>query len=133
GYTAAGRRDNPYGAAGIIPLTQSPSVGPSVACRSAAALQPDGKLVVAWRDGSNNAIMLARLNSDGSLDGSFGAGGIAASSVAQYVTSVALQADGKIVVAGSPGPPFSGASSIARFNTNGPPDPPLRPVRAGRP
>lgn len=59
---------------------------------------------------------LARYNSDGSLDASFGDGGKAP--FPYFARSIALQSDGKIVVAGS----VSSAGidfAVARYNANG--------------
>jgi uncharacterized delta-60 repeat protein len=96
------------------------------------AVQPDGKIVVAGSAlalGSfNNNFMLARFNSDGSLDASFGSGGFVsqdlASSSDDTVSAMVLQSDGKIVLAGdtivNPGS-FNAQYylSLARFDTNG--------------
>src|SRR6185436_1806243 len=73
------------------------------------AVQADGKIVVAGTDESstpNSAqFVLARYYSDGSLDSSFGNGGKVSTSVGQfnYAHAMVIQADGKIVVAGSAG------------------------------
>jgi uncharacterized delta-60 repeat protein len=79
----------------------------------ASVLQPDGKLLVAGSNGSNLAI--ARHNSDGSLDTSFGTGGTVTNTFATYGSGLALQSDGKIVVVGSASSNFG----IARYNANG--------------
>jgi uncharacterized delta-60 repeat protein len=76
----------------------------------AVAVQPDGKLVVA---GSSKAsadfalsdydIVLARYRPDGTLDSAFGSGGTVVTALSagdDEVFAVALQPDGKIVVAG---------------------------------
>src|SRR5262249_8118576 len=65
------------------------------------ALQADGKIVIAGRDASN--FMVARYSAvNGSPDVSFGNNGIAAWPVAAYDTAdVALEPDGRIVVAGT--------------------------------
>jgi uncharacterized delta-60 repeat protein len=60
------------------------------------AVAPDGKVVVAGKKGSNMAV--ARLNADGTLDTSFGTGGLFESGRHTEVTSVAVQGDGKIIV-----------------------------------
>ena len=49
-------------------------VGPEAAA-NATAVQPDGKILVAGRQGSN--AFLARFNPDGSRDATFGDGGVA--------------------------------------------------------
>ena len=70
----------------------------------AVAEQSDGKIVAAGYvyNGSYNDIALARYNTDGSLDTSFGTGGVATASfgVTSRANAVAIQSDGKIVVAG---------------------------------
>ena len=65
----------------------------------ATALQPDGKIVIGggYFDSVNNVArsLLARLNSDGSLDTAFHP-----STDTGYVFSLALQPDGKVVIGG---------------------------------
>ena len=75
----------------------------------AGALQSDNKIIVGgWvQDGGSAGweIALARLNTDGSLDSSFGSGGKIIEdlpgSTGSYITGIEVQADGKIVVAGT--------------------------------
>jgi uncharacterized delta-60 repeat protein len=70
------------------------------------AVQPDGKIVVAGVSSTGNwnrVFSVARYTADGSLDSSFGNGGSVLTSIGPYyqeATSVAIQSDGKIVVAG---------------------------------
>ncbi len=69
------------------------------------ALQSDGKIVVAGGtyNGSNDDFALARYNADGSLDTTFDVDGKLTTdfaSLSDSVSSIALQSDGKIVVAG---------------------------------
>src|SRR5437870_6410986 len=79
----------------------------SFAHATGVAVQADGKIVVAGTDESNSAqFVLARYHTDGSLDTSFGNGGKVSTSVGQpfnYAYGIAIQADGKIVVAGYAG------------------------------
>ena len=87
-------------------------------------LQPDGKAVIAGHtNGSNEDFMLARYTTTGSLDGTFGSGGIIITPVGtshEAITNVALQADGKIIAAGhSINASTSNDFSVARYNTNG--------------
>ena len=68
-----------------------------------AVLQPDGKIVVAgYTQAVNSPTAVARLNADGSLDGTFGAGGKVTINfgAAMFGNAVALQANGRILVAG---------------------------------
>jgi uncharacterized delta-60 repeat protein len=93
----------------------------------AVAIQSDGKIVVAGTsdNGSANDFVLARYNTNGSLDTSFGIGGKVVTSTYpghnSIATSMAIQADGKIVVAGYDAPTNSSTSdmSVVRYNTNG--------------
>ncbi len=86
------------------------------------AIQPDGKIVVAG--GSGQKFAVARYNSDGSLDSQFGNGGKAKVSISggygnDAGESVAIQSDGKIVVAGHTSNGSKGEFAVARFNPNG--------------
>src|SRR5215471_12254054 len=68
-------------------------------------VQPDNKIIQLGNFTMNGAsyISAVRFTSDGSLDNSFGQGGKALNSISQYtyISSGALQSDGKILVAGS--------------------------------
>jgi uncharacterized delta-60 repeat protein len=92
------------------------------------ALQPDGKLVllVVGR-GTHAEILVVRLNPDGSLDTGFANSGLARSDVGPHddlPRAVAVQADGKIVVAaqvsndGRVPPSFA----LLRYGSDGQPD-----------
>jgi uncharacterized delta-60 repeat protein len=95
---------------------------------SAVAIQPDGRIVVGGTcttTADDTDFALARYNSDGSLDGAFGAGGKLnfdlGGKVEDHINSVLLQSDGRIVVVG---PTLLNSSSglntaLARFNQNG--------------
>ena len=72
---------------------------------AAVALQPDGKIVVvgsAVNSGGTSDFAVARYNPNGTLDTSFSGDGKVTTSIdyQEYGTAVALQPDGKIVVAG---------------------------------
>ena len=95
----------------------------NAASAESVAVQNDGKIVVAGRAGRPD-FAVARYNSDGSLDTTFGGGGkvITQSARTGGGKSIALQSDGKIVVAGYYGPSGGfGKSSFAlvRYNANG--------------
>ena len=84
------------------------NIGFAVNQGSLVTVQPDGKILLAnfgtASSGGNNEFTLARYNADGSLDASFGGAGkvttdFGFSSDTGY--SVTLQADGKILVAGT--------------------------------
>jgi uncharacterized delta-60 repeat protein len=86
---------------------------------AAVAVQPDGKVLIAGlftTVNGTNRNSIARLNADGSLDGSFNPG----TGVNGTVSSVALQLDGKVLIGGS----FTSVNgtnrnNIARLNANG--------------
>lgn len=92
------------------------------------AIQPDGKIVVAGvafnDDTFGNEIAVARYLPDGSLDKKFAAKGkttFASKNADNTARKVALQADGKIVIAGYSWP-FEGGTSdflLLRYTTNG--------------
>ena len=93
----------------------------------AVAMQPDGRIVVAGYSGtgSNARIALVRYLPDGSLDASFGNAGRLLTELPGIAYAVAIQPDGKIVVAGDS--PRSLASDfsdfvVARFQSDGTPD-----------
>ncbi|MDE3057337.1 MAG: VCBS repeat-containing protein [Bacteroidota bacterium] len=81
----------------------------------AVAIQSNGKIVVAGY--SNNNFAVLRYDTTGSLDASFGTGGKVTTDFGgfEYGYGIAIQTDGKIVVAGDAGPGFA----VARYDTNG--------------
>ena len=90
---------------------------------SAVAVQSDGKIVVAGTGGFAGAssLQVLRLNRDGSPDTGFSGDGRASAS--PYATNnaagLAIQPDGKIVVAGSFGGMSSSRFGVVRFNADG--------------
>jgi len=69
----------------------------------ALAVQPDGKILIAGEFDTVNGTThrcIARLNADGTVDNSFDAGPISSTGYL-FIGSLALQADGKIVVGGN--------------------------------
>ncbi|MGB7209104.1 MAG: hypothetical protein WBD27_10630 [Pyrinomonadaceae bacterium] len=95
----------------------------SISNTHASALQPDGKTVLAGTFDYWNfrKCTLMRLNADGSLDTSFNGDGRVATNFTGFSSTpctayeVKVQADGKIVMAGSLGD----YGFLARFNSNG--------------
>ena len=77
-------------------------------------LQPDGK-VVAVGFGPGGKVALIRYNSDGSLDNTFGTGGIVLGPSNGTAEKAALQPDGKIVIVGTGG----SGMFVARYLSNG--------------
>lgn len=94
--------DNSFGTNGLV-LTDFNNGGDIA---HALTQQPDGKIVVAGyaHNGQDDDWAVARYNPDGSLDTGFGVGGIVTTTFGDYdewAYGVAIQPDGKIVVAGT--------------------------------
>jgi uncharacterized delta-60 repeat protein len=86
-------------------------------------LQPDGKFVAVGSTVINQFanFALARFNANGTLDASFGTGGVVTTGfgVSAEATSVAVQADGKIVAAGFANLDGADDFALVRYNSNG--------------
>jgi uncharacterized delta-60 repeat protein len=130
-YNPDGTLDPGFGVKGVAVTL----VGKDGSGASAAVLQPDGKIIVAGQtqqvsiQGINGPLGLLRYMPDGSLDGSFGTGGIVifpASNGGQFsqyfdVSSIVLEPDGKSVVSGTSSFGTSGIqrAELIRFNVDG--------------
>jgi uncharacterized delta-60 repeat protein len=97
--------------------------GTSTATARAVALLPDGKIVVAGTANGNFA--LARYHRNGTLDKSFGRDGKVTTDLGgeEGATAVALQPDGKIVVAGVSNDSGNNDFALARYHRAGALDP----------
>jgi uncharacterized delta-60 repeat protein len=96
---------------------------------NAIAIQADGKIILAGTVDESSPIQyyigLTRLNPDGSLDNTFGSGGkvtINPGNDITWVGALAIQPDGKIVVAGETGSSANPDCMVFRFNSDGAPD-----------
>jgi uncharacterized delta-60 repeat protein len=106
-----GTPDGTFGSAGTSPLP----IGPW-----SVMIQPDGNILVAG-SGSGDSLAVARYNAtDGSLDSSFGANGVAVATGTYAARDAALEPDGRIVVAGAVGANSPGGFALARFLATGP-------------
>jgi uncharacterized delta-60 repeat protein len=120
-YNTDGSLDTSFGIDGLV---QTEFAG-FTAAAYALALQPDGKIVAAgtMMDGMGNGLFaLARYNTDGSPDADFGVGGevtTAFTGDASAAYALALQPDGKIVVAGTNDWTGTGNFALARYDTDG--------------
>jgi uncharacterized delta-60 repeat protein len=116
-YNTDGTPDSGFGTAGKVLASFAAETQ-----SHAIAIQSDGKIVVAGYIFTNPTTdyVLARYNADGTPDSTFGAGGTAVKDFGdfEYAFGMAIQADGRIVVAGGSGFDFA----VARFNTDGNPD-----------
>ncbi len=114
-FNADGSLDSSFGSGGKLT-----TIITSNDMAYAVAVQPDGKIVAAGS--SSGQFALARYNSNGSLDTSFGNNGTTTALVGTggQANAVRIQPDGKIIAAG-----YADDSSsyqhfaLARFNTNG--------------
>lgn len=120
----AGDLDTTFGGSGKV-TTQ---FGGEEDVATSVVLQSDGKIVCTGFSSSavSTIAFVARYNSDGSLDASFGTGGKATQDFGagfSSATSVALQSDGKIVVAGYARPSAAATTGfdffVLRYNVNG--------------
>ena len=120
-FAQFGTRDTSFDSDGIV---ITPFIGFNAAVQS-LLIQPDKKIIAGGTisKGGLNQFGLARYNYDGSLDESFGNLGKVISDYPDLMllSSIALQSDGKIVVAGNL---FNSSFTIShfvlvRYNTNG--------------
>jgi uncharacterized delta-60 repeat protein len=99
-YNIDGSLDASFGAGGEV----STSFGPNNDEAYSVTLQADGKIVVAGASDFSRHLALVRYDVDGSLDASFGSGGMLTTTVpdgfGEAAKSVKIQPDGKIIVAG---------------------------------
>ena len=118
-YSPAGILDTSFGAGGIV-IT---AIGSNHSNATALALQPDGKIVITGNCFSiNSDFCLARYNAVGALDATFGAGGKVITAIGSKddgAVAVAVQPDGKIVVAGGCLGAINGDFCLARYNAVG--------------
>ncbi len=103
-------------------VTTSFTAGDDVA--NAAVLQPDGKIIAVGQAevGGTDDFALARYNSDGSLDTTFGTGGLVTTSFTagdDVANAAVLQSDGKIIAAGRAGAGVTSDFALARYNSDG--------------
>jgi uncharacterized delta-60 repeat protein len=117
-YLSNGQLDTGFGSAGTITVVNTVD--------GKLTLQPDGSFLVAGSTKSNSttveSLVLIRYDSTGNLDPTFGSGGRAgiyfAATATPVVQGVAIQSDGRVVVAAT----GSGNVLLARFTAAGSPD-----------
>ncbi len=118
----AGVPDSAFGLNGSV-ITHVHVVGEFQTLTSAIVTQPDGKILIAGTIITNagNRLMLARYNKNGKLDKSFGKKGIDTPFLYKkpYIKAMALQPDGKIVVAGFTDSTGALGVVVLRFNSDG--------------
>lgn len=113
-YNSNGSPDTTFGTGGEVVTPRFET--------AAIRLRPDGKILAVGVDcvpGKGCHLAFARYKTDGSPDTSFGTGGtVVTTEGGGYDIAVALQANGRIVVAGH----FRGGFAVARYKPDGSPD-----------
>ena len=115
---APGDLDPTFGTGGKVVS----SFGAPFDAASAVAIQPDGKIVLAG-SAFNGDFLVVRYNPNGSLDPSFGTGGLVTTDLggSDGAVAISVRPSGKILVAGAttanPGDPM--AFAAARYNPDG--------------
>ncbi|MDD5569895.1 MAG: T9SS type A sorting domain-containing protein [Bacteroidales bacterium] len=111
-YNTDGSLDTAFGTNGIV--ASLPYIGGGA---SDIALQTDGKIVGTGTIRTYLELFVVRCNVDGSLDNTFGSGGVSTLTVENsgYASSIAVQSDGKIIVAGFSGYPDN-SFEVVRYN-----------------
>lgn len=114
-YTSNGSLDNSFGNGGFVTTV----FGNANDYGRALALQPDGKILVTGECGGMQCdFSTVRYNNDGSLDNSFGNGGIVITNMGNGLNlpkAIAVQNDNKIIVVGYAEP----GAGMVRYNPDG--------------
>jgi uncharacterized delta-60 repeat protein len=118
-YNSDGTLDSLFDTDGLVTTV----VGSGSSAANAVAIQPDGKIVIGGSYYvSNSDFLIARYNTDGSLDTTFSIDGVQVTDVGganEYCQSVAIQPDGKIVALGRTGTFPNFDFLTIRYNTDG--------------
>jgi uncharacterized delta-60 repeat protein len=120
-FLSDGNLDTSFGPGGSVVIDFG---GYEVGAR-ALAIQPDGKLVVLGYArqtvDAQHDFALARFNSDGSLDTSFGSGGKILTDLIgdDFGNTLALQKDGKILAGGNNAGSWTDNFGLVRYNPDG--------------
>lgn len=127
-YLPEGSLDTSFGGDGIV--TTALASGDDFDTLVGAAIDRDGRIVTAGAAETSGAVFdlaLVRYEPDGSLDASFGTGGIVAMNIGpgntdDLLQDIVLQENGKILVGGGTAPTAVEADAdfmVARFNPDG--------------
>jgi uncharacterized delta-60 repeat protein len=121
-YNPDGSRDLTFGSGGLVTTDITGNVWGDRA--NAVAIQPDGKIIAAGggHSGVTNDFIVIRYNADGSLDTSFDGDGKVItdfSNSSDGLSGVAIQANGKIIAAGTTFPGSNNDAALIRYNADG--------------
>lgn len=124
-YNSDGSLDSSFGKGGVVTYK---GLSDANVWGRAVAIQPDGRIVMVGASYTTKKcdVLTVRYNADGSLDKSFGEGGVAPSSCPpggrDWGRSIAIQPDGKIIVAGNTRLRENTNILLLRYNATGKPD-----------
>ena len=136
-YDGNGNLDTSFGSSGKVTTDFSPNGGNKYHRLYAVAVQPDGKVVAAGASRyyeNSDSLAVARYNSDGTADSTFGSAGQVTTKVLGFNASasgLALQPNGKIFVGGCATSSYGfsygcsgggGSFALLHYNSNGTPD-----------
>lgn len=118
-FNADGSLDKSFGSDGIAHavVDSGPWNHPN-----AVTVQGDGEVVAAGFGTDTNGTDdwgLARWNRDGTLDQTFGQGGVVVTKSASFAAAIAVQPNGKIVTAGETDSTDGSLATLIRYQTNG--------------
>lgn len=121
-----GSLDTTFGGAGKATVAFAANSVTTSSVATSVAIQVDGKIVLAgYATSSSNDFAVTRLNTDGTLDTTFGTGGKATIPFDlgglndDSAKAITLQADGKIVLVGQVETATGYDFGVVRLNTNG--------------
>lgn len=129
-YNSDGSLDLTFGSGGLVAAQFQPGDANNYSLASSLAIQSDGKIVIAGDSFARNPVLasyvtdcnvgLARFNSDGTFDPSFGTGGIVISDFGSFdrADGLTIQADGKILIAGDSSTSATGPFTAYLFRHN---------------
>jgi uncharacterized delta-60 repeat protein len=119
-YTTAGALDTTFDTDGIVTTT----IGPNNNINT-SVIQADGKIIAAgygYVGGGNAYFAMARYTTAGALDTTFDTDGIVTTTIGtdgDYARDIALQPDGKIILAGQSNTGSLSAFALARYTITG--------------
>jgi uncharacterized delta-60 repeat protein len=118
-FNSNGSLDNSFGTSGIIVT----DLGAAVEGANAIVLQSDGKIIIGGTStGNNSDFALVRYNSNGTLDSTFGYGGVVKTDInnsSDHINALVIDPDGKIIACGTSTGPDQEDFAAVRYNADG--------------